>query len=150
MPCWFCNLKKPEIRQSCPIPKAMKTGSSSNYSNSSHFLFVPYIFVHLSMSTGSHFSYTSWVKARRRKSRNKRTLTMFCTVSYSFCMREKESSFCLTSMLSKLWVAKDLFAKLQAISVLLVLITSLQQQQKNQSRLYMSYLKPTACAPLLH
>ena len=31
-------------------------------------------------------------------------------------------------MLCKLWVAQDLFAELQAISVLLVLVTSLQQK----------------------
>lgn len=31
-------------------------------------------------------------------------------------------------MLSKLWVAQDLFAELQAVSVLLVLVTSLQKQ----------------------
>ena len=37
-------------------------------------------------------------------------------------------------MLGKLWVAQDLFAELQAVSVLLVLVTSLRQ--KRQSRLY--------------
>lgn len=37
---------------------------------------------------------------------------------------------CLTSMLSKLWVAQDLFAKLQAVSVLLVLVTPLQQKDR--------------------
>lgn len=31
-------------------------------------------------------------------------------------------------MLSKLWVAQDLFAELQAVSVLLVLVTSLQKK----------------------
>lgn len=36
----------------------------------------------------------------------------------------------LTSMLRKLWVSQDLLAELQAVSVLLVLITSLQQQRK--------------------
>lgn len=46
----------------------------------------------------------------------------------------------LTSMLSKLWVAQDLFAELQAVSVLLVLVTSLQ---KRQSRLYIRHLRPT-------
>lgn len=36
----------------------------------------------------------------------------------------------LTSMLRKLWVSQDLFAEFQAISVLLVLVTSLQRQRK--------------------
>lgn len=44
-------------------------------------------------------------------------------------------------MLSKLWVAQDLFAELQAVSVLLVLVTSLQK--KRQSRLYIRHLRPT-------
>lgn len=47
----------------------------------------------------------------------------------------------LTSMLSKLWVAQDLFAELQAVSVLLVLVTSLQK--KDKSRLYIRHLRPT-------
>lgn len=38
----------------------------------------------------------------------------------------------LTSMLCKLRIAQDLFAELQAISVLLVLVTSLQQRQSRQ------------------
>lgn len=80
------------------------------------------------MSTGSHFSYTSCVITTSRNSRNKMTLIMFHTVSYWFSMRGEKSGFCLTSMLSKLWVAQDLFAELQAVSVLLVLVTSLQQK----------------------
>lgn len=36
-------------------------------------------------------------------------------------------------MLSKLWVAQDLFAELQAVSVLLVLVTSLRQKKTEQT-----------------
>lgn len=57
------------------------------------------------------------------------TVIIMFTVSYEFSVRES-SSLGLTSMLSKLWVAQDLFAELQAVSVLLVLVTSLQKKDR--------------------
>lgn len=55
---------------------------------------------------------------------------IFYAVSYQHeGEKVKPAGSSLTSMLSKFGVAQDLFAELQSVSVLLVLVTSLQQRQ---------------------
>lgn len=64
-----------------------------------------------------------------RHSADRQTVTNVLPVPEQPKQRQKR----LTSMLSKLGVTQDLFAELQAISVLLVLVTPLQQWQRNDS-----------------
>lgn len=123
------SVKKPEIRQSCLIPKQI--AGYEKWEQLQLLEFSPFSFCSLDICPPvlAVTSVTHLVSKQLVGRAGSRGHWLCFAVSYSFCMRGKESSFCLTSMLCKFWIAKDLFAKLQAVSVLLVLITSLQKNR---------------------